>query len=186
MISKELLGCAAARNKGTCDNRLNIRRDAFEASVLSGLRSHLMEPQLFKEFCEEFTREVNRLRIGRRADRDACRSERDRIDRELAKLLTAIKAGGPIPAIVAEMKRLETRKTELADRLATVEEPPPLLHPHMAEIYRRRISTLYESIQDERAKAEAAEILRGLIDQMTLCLTRTIWRSCCAAISRLC
>jgi site-specific DNA recombinase len=167
MISKELLGCAAARNKGTCDNRLNIRRDAFEASVLSGLRSHLMEPQLFKEFCEEFAREVNRLRIER-ADQDACRNERDRIDRELAKLLTAIKAGGPIPAIVAEMKRLETRKTELADRLAIAEEPPPLLHPHMAEIYRQRISTLYESLQDQRAKAEAAEIFRSLIDQVML------------------
>jgi len=67
------------------------------------------------------------------------------------------------------MKRLETRKTELADRLATAEEPPPLLHPHMAEIYRQRISTLYESIQDERAKAEAAEIFRGLIDQVRWC-----------------
>jgi site-specific DNA recombinase len=64
MISKDLLGCAAARNKGTCDNRLNIRRDSLEASVLSGLRTHLMEPALFKEFCEEFTREVNRLRIA--------------------------------------------------------------------------------------------------------------------------
>ncbi|MGY4281260.1 hypothetical protein ACVWXO_000480 [Bradyrhizobium sp. LM2.7] len=63
MISKDLLGCATARNKGTCDNRLNIRRDAMEASVLSGLRTHLMEPELFKEFCQEFTREVNRLRI---------------------------------------------------------------------------------------------------------------------------
>ena len=38
MISKDLLGCATSRNKGTCDNRLNLRRDAFEASVLSGLR----------------------------------------------------------------------------------------------------------------------------------------------------
>ncbi|MFZ0600047.1 MAG: zinc ribbon domain-containing protein [Roseiarcus sp.] len=37
MISKDLRGCATARNKGTCDNRLNIRRDALEASVLSGL-----------------------------------------------------------------------------------------------------------------------------------------------------
>lgn len=50
MISKDLLGCATAWTKGTCDNRLNIRRDAFEASVLSGLRNHLMEPELFKEF----------------------------------------------------------------------------------------------------------------------------------------
>ncbi|MBB4364224.1 hypothetical protein GGD65_005282 [Bradyrhizobium sp. CIR18] len=54
MISKDLLGCATSRNKGTCDNRLNIRRDALEASVLGGLRTHLMDPELFKEFCDEF------------------------------------------------------------------------------------------------------------------------------------
>lgn len=35
IISKDLLGCATARNKGTCGNRLNIRRDALEASVLT-------------------------------------------------------------------------------------------------------------------------------------------------------
>ncbi|MGY3622301.1 recombinase zinc beta ribbon domain-containing protein [Bradyrhizobium sp. USDA 10063] len=56
MISKDLLGCATARNKGACDNRLNIRCDALEASVLSGLHMHLMEPELFKEFCEELKR----------------------------------------------------------------------------------------------------------------------------------
>ena len=44
LISEHLLGCATARNKGTCDNRLNIRRDALETSVLSGLRAHLMDP----------------------------------------------------------------------------------------------------------------------------------------------
>ena len=32
MISADLVGCSTARNKGTCDNRLNIRRDALEAS----------------------------------------------------------------------------------------------------------------------------------------------------------
>jgi site-specific DNA recombinase len=51
MISKDLLGCATALNKGTCDNRMKIRRDAREASVLNGLRTHLMERELFKEFC---------------------------------------------------------------------------------------------------------------------------------------
>jgi len=37
-ISRNLFGCAAARNKGTCDNRLNIRIDVFEAVILDGLR----------------------------------------------------------------------------------------------------------------------------------------------------
>ncbi|ACI50844.1 Resolvase domain [Gluconacetobacter diazotrophicus PA1 5] len=168
MISKDLLGCSTARNKGTCDNRLNIRRDALEASVLSGLRTHLMEPDLFKEFCNEFTREVNRLRMEHGADLVAMRAELPRIDRELAKLLTALKAGGPIQAIVDDMKRLEARKAEVTERLANTEEPPPLLHPNMAEIYQQRIASLYESLQAEETKTEAAERLRTLVSQITL------------------
>ncbi|MGO4838914.1 recombinase family protein, partial [Rhizobiaceae sp. 2RAB30] len=65
MISKDLLGCFGARNKGICHNRLNIRRDALEKSVLQGLHTHLMEPGLFKEFCAEFTREVFLRRMER-------------------------------------------------------------------------------------------------------------------------
>jgi DNA invertase Pin-like site-specific DNA recombinase len=81
MISKDLLGCATARNKGTCDNRLNIRRDALEKSILTGLNTHLMAPDLFKEFCQEFTREVNRRRIERSSDLEFWRSESERIER---------------------------------------------------------------------------------------------------------
>ncbi|NIE81578.1 recombinase family protein [Asaia sp. As-1742] len=168
MISKDLLGCSTARNKGTCDNRLNIRRDALEASVLSGLRTHLMEPDLFKEFCNEFTREVNRLRMEHGADLVAMRAELPRIDRELAKLLTALKAGGPIQTIVDDMKRLEARKAVVTERLANTEKPPPLLHPNMAEIYRQRIASLYASLQAEETKTEAAERLRTLVSQITL------------------
>lgn len=43
MISKTLLGCSTARNKGTCDNRMTIRRDVLEKSVLNGLRTRLMD-----------------------------------------------------------------------------------------------------------------------------------------------
>jgi len=136
--------------------------------MLSGLRTHLMEPELFKEFCNEFTREVNRLRMEHGADLVAMRAELPRIDRELAKLLTALKAGGPIQAIVDDMKRLEARKTELTHLLANAEEPPPLLHPNMAEIYQQRIASLYESLQAEETKTEAAERLRTLVSQITL------------------
>jgi hypothetical protein len=171
LISKDLLGCASARNKGTCDNRLNIRRDALETSVLKGLETHLMEPELFKEFCAEFTREVNRLRIERGADLSAMRAELPRIDRELDKLLKLILASDDIDAskrVMREMKELEIRKEGLEKSLAEAEEPPPLLHPNMAEIYRQRISTLYESLGDEDGKTQAAEVFRTLVDQVTL------------------
>ena len=171
MISKDLLGCSTARNKGTCDNRLNIRRDALEASVLSGLRTHLMEPDLFKEFCSEFTREVNRMRMELGADLAAMRNEIPRIDRELDKLLKLILASDDIEAskrVMKKMTTLEARKEELEQKVANTEEPPPLLHPNMAEIYQQRIASLYESLQAEDTKTEAAERLRTLVSQITL------------------
>jgi hypothetical protein len=30
-----------ARNRGICENRLNIRRDALEKSILTGLNTHV-------------------------------------------------------------------------------------------------------------------------------------------------
>ncbi|WP_369522100.1 zinc ribbon domain-containing protein, partial [Brucella anthropi] len=41
-ISATLIGCSTARNKGTCDNRVNIRRDELESRVLNALRTRLV------------------------------------------------------------------------------------------------------------------------------------------------
>ena len=57
-----LFGCAAARDRGACGNRLNIRIDALEEAILAGLHERLMAPELFKEFGAEFHRELDRLR----------------------------------------------------------------------------------------------------------------------------
>ena len=61
MISSRLLGCSKASNNGTCNNRKNIGRFELETRVLNGLSEHLMNPALFKLFCDEFTKEVNKL-----------------------------------------------------------------------------------------------------------------------------
>ncbi|PTQ11334.1 resolvase [Sphingomonas oleivorans] len=168
LISRNLLGCATARDKSTCDNRLNIRIETLEASVLSGLRTHLMDPALFKTFCEEFTREVNRRLIERGATIAAWRKELEKIERELDKAIDAILAGTPPQRLKDRMQVLEDRRAELKDSLATAQEPPALLHPNMAETYRSRISTLHESLRDEGTRSEAAEAIRSLVDQVVL------------------
>ena len=65
-ISAAHFGCSTARNKGesVCANRLTIRRDVLEATVMDGLRHRLMDPALFKVFALEFTAEWNRLQAG--------------------------------------------------------------------------------------------------------------------------
>jgi site-specific DNA recombinase len=168
MISKDRLGCSAARDKATCQNRLTIRRDALERAVLDGLRSHLMEPELFAAFCEEFTREVNRLRIERDAEVLGHRRELERIDRELEKAIQAILDGVPGVMLKDKIGALEDRKIELAGLVEQAAEPIPLLHPNLASLYRARIAQLCESLNDEEGMPRAAEVLRTLIDQIRL------------------
>ncbi|NVN10371.1 recombinase family protein [Nguyenibacter vanlangensis] len=168
MISQNHLGCSAARNKGTCQNRLTIRRDVLEKSVLNGLRTHLMDPALFKEFCDEFTREVNRVRMERGAGLAAMRAELPRVDRELDKAIQAILDGVPGVTLKDKIGRLEARKEELTALLAEAPEPPPLLHPNMAVIYRERIEALYDNLQNEGNRTEAIERLRALISHIKL------------------
>ena len=168
MISKDLLGCATARNKGTCDNRLNVRRDTLETSILTGLRTHLMEPDLFKAFCDEFTREVNRLRIARGTDLIGWRKELERTDRDLDKAIDAILQGVPPLKLKAKIENMEARKAELIDLLANADEPPPLLHPNMAEIYRQRIAQLHDNLQTGEERVNAAEIFRTLVEQVIM------------------
>jgi hypothetical protein len=42
----------------------------------------------------------------------------------------------------AEMKALDARRKELQEQLGTADEPPPLMHPEMAELYRQKVTTL--------------------------------------------
>ena len=149
MISADLVGCSTARNKGTCDNRKNIRRDQLEARVLNALRHHLMDPELFKEFCDEFTREMNRLRMEGRASIDAAEAEVKRIDRELDTLLNLILKGGAADRLNEKMVVLERRQKELKAFLREAEEPPPLLHPNMAHHYHVQVDELYAALQED-------------------------------------
>ncbi len=87
-----------------------------------------MEPQLFAAFCEEFTREVNRLRIERDAEIIERRKELERIDRELEKAIQAILDGVPGAMLKNKIGALEDRKIELSVLVAEPAQPFPLLH----------------------------------------------------------
>ncbi len=169
MISQTLVGCSTARNKGICKNRLNIRRDGLEKRVLDGLKGHLMDPELFAIFCEEFTRRMNERRMEARAAIDAAHAEIPRIERDLERLVDRfLKEDEAADALHARMKQLEARKRELQVFLADAEEPPPVLHPSMAIVYRQRVAALYDALQHEESRAPAADIIRSLVSEIIL------------------
>ena len=170
-ISASLIGCSTARNKGTCDNRVNIRRDELEARVLAALRTRMLDPRLFAEFCDAYTRETNRLRMQARADIDAAQAEIGRIGREEERLMDLyLKEAISLDSVKERGDKLRARKTELTAFLGAANDPPPVLHPAMAHQYRSRIEQLHATLQDdcEEKRVEAAEIIRSLIQDIVL------------------
>jgi site-specific DNA recombinase len=145
-ISATLFGCAAARNRGTCGNRLNIRLDTLEVTILEGLRSQLMAPDLFKAFCEGFHREVNRLRSDGNAAAGAKRIDLDRIERRIRRIVELITDDdAPARAPKQKLVDLEARQLSLQQELAATDAPAPLIHPNLAEVYRQRVERLHDS-----------------------------------------
>jgi len=89
------IGCANARNKGTCSNKHTIRRDHLEAAVLDGLQHHLMDPDLTEVFCKEYTEHMNRLRNAHIASEAGLYAELAKIERETDRIVQAICDGVP-------------------------------------------------------------------------------------------
>jgi hypothetical protein len=61
------------------------------------------------------------------------------------------------------MKALDARRKDLQAQLENADEPPPLLHPEMAELYRQKVTTLAQALEHRETRTEATEALRGLI-----------------------
>jgi site-specific DNA recombinase len=168
MSGKNRLGCFGARDQGRCDNHLTIRRDEVEARVLRALQEKLLQQDLFEEFCDEFTREMNRLRMEHRASLSSAEREIERIETRRKKLIEMVMSGVPPAELKDEMIANAARREELKARLAAADAPPPLLHPEMAELYRQKVTTLAQALEHPETRTEASEALRGLIDAITL------------------
>ena len=167
-VSTHHYGCSNARNRGTCPNLLTIRRDVIEASVLSGLKTHLMDPDLVKEFVAEYHRELNRLNAGLEHAHALKKDELVRIERQIRALVDAIKDGIRTPTMREELLALEARKVELAAALEHAPAPAPRLHPKLAEIYRHKVANLQEELSRPELRAEAAEAIRSLVEEIRL------------------
>jgi site-specific DNA recombinase len=167
-ISRDHYGCSNARNRGTCDNLLTIRRDVLEDSVLSGLRTHLLAPELIATFALEYQREVNRLNAARDAGRHQKEGELTKVGRQIRAIIEAIKEGIRTPGMKDELMALEERKAALARELEEAPASSPLLHPAMAEVYARKVATLTAELNRPEIRTEATAILRGLIEEIRL------------------
>ena len=166
--NKAYVGCATARNKGICTNKISMRRDDLEALVLEGLEKHLMDPALTEIFCQRYAETMNRLVSEHNAGLHAKRAELEKVGRDIDKLVQAILDGVPGNQVKDRMAALEQRKEILERQLDQAEEMPVSLHPNLAGYYREQIGRLKEALTDESIGGRAADVMHSLIDRIEL------------------
>ena len=162
------LACFGARERGSCGNHLTIGRDEVEARVLSALRDKLLNQELFEEFCQEFTREMNRLLMEEHGRQAGARRELVQLEGQRKKLVQSIMDGVPGSLVKDDLIAVAARREELECQLAQVGQPKPLLHPNMAALYRSKVNQLAEALEHPDTRTEAAEALRVLVQAIIL------------------
>ena len=85
------------------------------------------------------------------------RSEVASIDRKIRKLVDAITSGADALSLNQELVSLERRKQDLERELASETSPKPLIHPNLAEVYRRKVADLHQALYDKDSAPEAFE-----------------------------
>jgi site-specific DNA recombinase len=167
MSGKNRLGCFGARDQGGA-TITSPSRDEVEHRVLTALQEKLLNRELFAEFCDEFTREMNRLRMEHRASLSAAEREIERIEVRRKKLIEIVMDGVPPAERKSEMIANAARREELKAKLAAADASPPLLHSGMADLYRQKVTNLAQALEHPETRTEASEALRGLIDAIVL------------------
>ena len=171
MSSRDTLRCFNNVARGTCTNTRTIPRRELEARVLRALRERFLADEgPFAEFCAGFREEQNRMRMEQRERLAATRRELDRVTREIKAVVAAIKKGVPGEELKTEMAELQARKTALLAQLASMEEPEPLLHPSMSDLYRMKVEQLATALEhhDEQEREAARDALRGFITAIVI------------------
>ena len=63
---------------------------------------------------------------------------------------------------------MEAEVLTVKSELDAAPSPAPILHPNLAELYRRQVENLHEGLNAPDSRAEAAEILRGIIERINV------------------
>ncbi|MBK6468581.1 MAG: hypothetical protein IPF96_18395 [Rhodobacter sp.] len=121
------------------------------------------------EFIAEFQRERQKERLASLSSRAETERRLAKVSKQINDIVTAITDGMYHPNMKAKIDSLEAERASLAaalDGLATPE--PAALHPGLADIYAGKVAKLSAALNHEDTRAEAVDVLRGLIERVIL------------------
>ena len=167
-VGKDYLSCSKARRTGICDNKRGVRRHLIEEAVLECLKTKLMEPALVETFIREFHAETNKKTQVLAQGISDKKRKLEKLATRLDGLYDAIADGLRTPGLKTKILEMEAEVLTMKSDLDAAPSPAPILHPNLAELYRRQVKNLHEALNAQDSRTEAAEILRGIIERINV------------------
>jgi vacuolar-type H+-ATPase subunit E/Vma4 len=168
IISKERYGCLNHHRRASCSNNRTIQRPIIEERVLAGITERLVSAEAVAEAVRAYHEEINRQNQARRAQAEVDRKALAKIERAIVGIIAAVEDGLYQPTMKARLAELERQKAEIEARLSAAEPELPDVNPNVAELYRRKVTSLAEALAEDPSSQEAAVALRSLIGEVVL------------------
>jgi site-specific DNA recombinase len=157
-------GCAGHKDRGpsVCHNSLRVSRTLAEEKILAGLQRDLFTP----EGLDLFVKETTRLLTERSRERKPDPSQLLKVEKEIANIAKAIKAGILTPTTKSELEKAEAERARL--QRASEETPDRVIT--MLPRAKERYQALIEGIGELSAKhlPQAREQVRALVGEIWL------------------
>ncbi len=161
-------GCVGHHRRKTCTNNRTIRREQLERRALTGIAYRLVSAEKIEAAVAAYASHINRQNRERRIQAEVDRRGVARVERAIAGIMAAIEDGLYPPSMKARMAELEYEKEEISARLGEAPADVPDLHLGVAEVYKRKVAALTETLDDPATRLDASSDIRSLVGKIVL------------------
>jgi site-specific DNA recombinase len=171
VIDRNRWGCSRHREAGTCGNGRRIAGAELDARVLAGFKEKLLAPDVVAHACRQYHLQQLQQTAEQSRARRLAEARLQEAEAAIARLVDAIADGS---AVAAQLKaKLAEKEAQRAAAAAELEEEAAsaviMLHPQLAEAYRRRIEELELTLnKGEVTDDSSAGKIRAMIDSVTV------------------
>lgn len=168
--NKTQWACARHRDGGGCTNNRSISTAQYEKRVLADLRDQLLHPDIVTAYVRAWHVENTRRTGEAKAQRGKLERRIAEAGRKIDRLVAAIADGADFAEIRDVLAKARADRDAATRQLADIDALPVIvLHPGLADEYRRRMEALHEALNGhEEAQLEAIPRLRALIERIDL------------------
>ncbi len=166
IVDPRRYGCGGWQHRGqsVCSNTIKVSRKIVESVLLSSIQRDLFTEEGFTVFKQEVVRLLAERRRTQAPDRERLHAKLGEVEREIAHIMHAIKAGILLVSTKAELEKAEAERVRLLGQLQarTVKaEKVTTMLPNLRERFKALVGNLAAPPHQHVAKAR--EALKSLL-----------------------